>query len=522
MISPLLEPPAGIFGCIVLATALIVVVKWSQSSKLDRIPTVGSSGWLGSWWAVLKYLINATDILQEGYEKHKSAPFKVTEPYRWVVVLSNREHVEELRRAPDGALSFKEAVHDQFSMEYTTGAKVHSNSYHIPIVRAQLTRNIEALYPEIKDEMSTAFDDVLDLRGNEWKSVPALSSVQKVVCRTSNRVFVGLSLCRDPDWMDLNIQYAFDIIKGGAIIGLFPKLLKPIAARLFTSVSQSIQRGRKLLEPIIEERRKYINEYGKEWVDKPNDFISWLMEEHPELMIKPLTRTILALNVAAIHVGPDGVSLYTFDAEIFRLRGQTTSNTFTQALFYLVANPQYIQPLREEVEGIVEKEGWSKVSLAKMRKVDSFLKECQRFEGISSTGLMRKALKDYTFSDGTFVPKGTTLVAAMWSIQHDEALYENAHAFKPFRFADLHGEDGEGVKYQFTSTSTDYLVFGHGRHACPGRFFAATELKSMLAHIVVTYDVKLADNATPPRTLHFATALMPDPRAKLMFRRRVD
>ena len=44
----------------------------------------------------------------------------------------------------------------------------------------------------------------------------------------------------------------------------------------------------------------------------------------------------------------------------------------------------------------------------------------------------------------------------------------------------------------------------------------------MLAHVVVTYDVKLADNPTRPRTLYFATTLIPDPSAKVMFRRRVD
>ena len=47
-------------------------------------------------------------------------------------------------------------------------------------------------------------------------------------------------------------------------------------------------------------------------------------------------------------------------------------------------NPQYIQPLREEVEAIVEKEGWSKAALGKMRRVDSFLKECQHMEGFDT------------------------------------------------------------------------------------------------------------------------------------------
>ena len=45
-----------------------------------------------------------------------------------------------------------------------------------------------------------------------------------------------------------------------------------------------------------------------------------------------------------------------------------TLQSFTHALFCLAANPQYVQPLREEVDAIIQKEGRSKASLAKMRK----------------------------------------------------------------------------------------------------------------------------------------------------------
>ena len=37
--------------------------------QLDAIATVGSTTWLGSWWAGLKHLINPLDAIQEGYEK---------------------------------------------------------------------------------------------------------------------------------------------------------------------------------------------------------------------------------------------------------------------------------------------------------------------------------------------------------------------------------------------------------------------------------------------------------------------
>ena len=165
--------------------------------------------------------------------------------------------------------------------------------------------------------------------------------------------------------------------------------------------------------------------------------------------------------------------------------------SFTHALFHLAANPQYIQPLREEVETIIKKEGWSKAALGKMRKVDSFLKECQRLEGISSgtslgihsihqpiwlfnplASLMRKSLKDFTFSDGTFVPKGTTIMVAARSISRDDVFYENAHAFEPFRFADLRELEGETMKHQLASIANGYSPFGHGRHVWYGLSFS--------------------------------------------------
>lgn len=46
---------------------------------------------------------------------------------------------------------------------------------------------------------------------------------------------------------------------------------------------------------------------------------------------------------------------------------------------------QYVKPLREEVEKIVYEDGWSKDALAKMRKVDSFIKEALRYEGTAGS-----------------------------------------------------------------------------------------------------------------------------------------
>ena len=121
--------------------------------------------------------------------QHKTAPFKVANVCGWMVVLSNRKHIEELRRAPSGELSLMEAASDVsncfvlleltgiechrqiLNSRYMMGDEVHDAPYHIAVVRSQLTRSIGKLYPEIIDEVVTAFDEVLDLRGHGGKSV---------------------------------------------------------------------------------------------------------------------------------------------------------------------------------------------------------------------------------------------------------------------------------------------------------------------------------------------------------------
>lgn len=141
--------------------------------------------------------------------------------------------------------------------------------------------------------------------------------------------------------------------------------------------------------------------------------------------------------------------------------------------------------MREEVERVVQEEGWNKNALQKMLKLDSFLKESQRFDGLGSrkslcsaisqliylishqisVSMTRLTLQDFTFSDGTFVPKGELISAAMHPMHHDSDVYADPDIFNPWRFADLRSNEGEELKHQLVSTNSEYITFGHGRHA---------------------------------------------------------
>ena len=63
----------------------------------------------------------------------------------------------------------------------------------------------------------------------------------------------------------------------------------------------------------------------------------------------------------------------------------TALQSFTHALHTLAAHPECVAPLREEIEGVVREEGWTKAAVQRMRKLDSFMKETARFLGLGAS-----------------------------------------------------------------------------------------------------------------------------------------
>jgi len=142
-------------------------------------------------------------------------------------------------------------------------------------------------------------------------------------------------------------------------------------------------------------------------------------------------------------------------------------------------------------------------------------------DGLGNVVLVRLALRPFTFSNGITVPAGTVVAAPLSAVHTDEEIYPSPDEFDGFRFAKLRarGEDSMSSKHQAGTTSTAHIPFGHGRLACPGRFFAITEMKALLAHIVVTYDLKLEEGKKVPRQFCISTSRILG-NADVLFRKR--
>lgn len=129
-------------------------------------------------------------------------------------------------------------------------------------------------------------------------------------------------------------------------------------------------------------------------------------------------------------------------------------------------------------------------------------------------------MKDVELADGTHIPRGTLLAVA--STRHwDPEVYPEPEAFDGYRFYKLRQEKNKENTSQFVSTSQDHLGFGHGEHACPGRFFASNEIKIMLCHILLKYDWRLIEGEEPKITV-YGFNLIADPKSRLEIRRRQE
>ncbi|KIL61860.1 hypothetical protein M378DRAFT_13203 [Amanita muscaria Koide BX008] len=487
-------------GAATLLIAPSIWKTWVNSYKLRAIPTVGTSGHIGA----LQFFSRAPALLREGCKKYRGSIFKVSTWPNWLILVSGPQMIDELRNASDDELSAEMAFRESLQMEYTLDAELFKSHYHLDVVRSSLTRSIANKLSEVQDEIETAFNDHLKAKTDEWVTVTAYPTIMDIVCRTSNRLFVGLPLCRDPDYLDLNKKFSISLVLTASILTLLPSFLKPIVLPLFRELPRGIKRGYKHLEPLFKDRLEKEARYGKDWPGEPNDAISWLIEHSGNETSQParirgMILRMLLINFGAIH---------------------TTTISFTYVLFELATRPEYVQPMRNEIEEVIRQEGWSKISVGKMKKVDSFIKETLRLADFPTIVMQRKAMKDFTFSNGVTVPAGNTVAVATTPTHTDSEFYPHPETFDGFRFEKMRDEEGMGHKHQFISLDVNYVLFGGGRRACPGRFFAAHELKVMLAHVLMNYDVQMANGGGRPEKLVLGTVSLPDRKAQVMFRKR--
>lgn len=338
---------------------------------------------------------------------------------------------------------------------------------------------------------------------DDWTPTNIYAKLLRTIAIVSGRVFIGPELCHDERYIDAAINYTVELSEALQDIKSINPWFKRFQAKGLKSVAALRKRENEFLAfltPIVQARRKT----AADGDNVPDDMLTWLMKKAADTGIddiKTLSLIQLGLSFVAFH---------------------TTGITATNIFYDLASQPEYIQPLRDEIRQTLDEfNGVLTISaLQRLRKLDSFMKESLRLHPLTFATFERRALRSFTLSNGQYIPKGTIIEIPNHAISRDPDLFPDPESFKPWRFAEMRGEGAEDARHQFVSVSQLLGSFGYGRHACPGRFFAANELKLILARAILTYDIRMKDGEKRRyQNLEFGLTCAPDTTRELLFRR---
>jgi cytochrome P450 len=121
-----------------------------------------------------------------------------------------------------------------------------------------------------------------------------------------------------------------------------------------------------------------------------------------------------------------------------------------------------------------------------------------------------------------FSPETTTFSPA-----YNPASAKPPSEFDGFRFSNLRAMPGKENRHQFVTTSAESISFGHGNHACPGRFFASNEIKVVLIELLRNWNFRLKGDVLGlggedkrPENVEYKMTVAPNQTAEIEFRRR--
>ncbi|KAK2001900.1 ent-kaurene oxidase [Colletotrichum falcatum] len=449
----------------------------------------------------LDFIFNARRLLAEGRRQFPDQPYRLMTDVGEVVILP-ADFANATRNEP--GLSFGEAFAANFHPHlpgfegFTVGNM--PDELFLRVIKKRITKLLNQITQPLSSETEYAVEKIFG-SSTEWRQVRIKDDILDLIARLSSRVFLGDELCRNEDWLAITKSYTVNAFLSAQILRPYPYWTRFVAQWFLPqckNLRQQMSDGRRIIEPVLQRRRSLRERARQEGKPVPsfNDGIDWFEEESGGREYD-MAACQLGLSVAAIH---------------------TTTDLLVETILRIAENPSLFDALRKEIFAVLNAEGWRKTALVNMKLMDSVLKETQRLKPINSVIMNRVVTSPVTLPNGIQLQKGESCTGDI-GLMSDPAIYPDPEAFNAYRFVNMRGDAQLDNQAHLVSTSTAHLGFGHGKHACPGRFFAANELKIALAHLLMKYDWKLTPGHEH-RWVEFGLAWNVDDNAKLLMRKR--
>ena len=522
----------GISYGMVAGVLLLCYIVWRISSNSGPclpkgLPIIGArkGDWFPFWQATLRNSLDVKKAALDGYKQYpnQAAILPVAGPGGASFIVLPASETQFVTEQPDSVLNLRAVIIKGLLYRYTVGDQfVISNAAHQHVITTTLTNQIGNMLPALNDETAFCFEQIWGTDTETFRDVGVWDTLGRVVGGVTNRAFVGLPYSRDPALLSAGLNFARCLPLSARFLSFVWAPLRPLASPLFTLPNRIFERRfTNILLPEINRRLQHhfnhMNDDKEKNVAEKNDFLQWSIKQAiasgDPRMWKPRTLAgrVLLLNLVSIH---------------------TSSLTVTNLVLDLISSKaETLDELRNEITSVLaETQGvWTKAAMYRMEKLDSAFRESARLNTLTAVALRRVVVaKDgLTTPSGVHIPCGNFCAVPSLAVLTDAKKYSLPESFDPFRFVDLRRDVNSGERLpdhversrmSFPATSNDYLAFGNGRQACPGRFFAAAELKLMLAYILLHYDFEMLPKR--PSDTWVGILRVPSPSAKVRVKRR--
>ncbi|KAF4782818.1 hypothetical protein HER10_EVM0003205 [Colletotrichum scovillei] len=237
------------------------------------------------------------------------------------------------------------------------------------------------------------------------------------------------------------------------VLKYIPSFLAPWKAEVLKQRQKDIQMYTELMDEVRDKVARGV---------APASFAKHLLEEQSNLGMSDL-------EIAYTAGSPFGAGVETSAGSL--------------ASFFLACakfGPQFIPRAQEELDRVV---GGDRLptfdDLNKLEYVRAIAAETLRWRPVAVLGgTPHASTADHVYK-GMFIPKGSTIIAPLWSIHLNEADFPEPHDFRPERFL---------TEREYPGTF-GHSAFGWGRRICPGMHLGSASVALNIARILWGFEV---------------------------------
>ncbi|CAB4382572.1 unnamed protein product [Rhizophagus irregularis] len=374
----------------------------------------------------------------------------------------------------DKDFNFDIAFKEKFPLEAFMD---RADKYFAPLPRIIFTYLSQQLPSYTERVQRTLTKAIKEQIGDGTVLQPPLKTFQLIIARPIAASLLGEELSEDKELVNTVAYASSDFIPFLSIPPfldfIYPLLHQKFMILLFKLFTNPFKVHREVIKrkltPVLEKRLNDMKRDGESYVppvDILQKLIELVIEDDYKADIDIITDYVITAIFAATH---------------------TTSTFLTNATHKYANHPEIQKELLEEQERLLENKSgpyYTSEQIDSLVKLDSFFKETLRMT-TSIVFFEHKALNPYTFSSGHQVPKGRHVTTRLQEVhREEESQGENPNEFNFLRHV---GAPAPRVEKNF-------LAFSFGKHACPGRYFATSEIKTALHYLLLNYNIKTVND----------------------------